>query len=301
MNKLTNLFLKTVVILSAVNASISHAAEGGSSQYLPGFYGDFGMGITPESGTYLSNFFGYNWAENQDYESSLLFELPGIMHVTEQKVLGGTYWFGFFPYALRNTFTDKTGGGRRELEGAGAGDMYGVPVLLSWKWKELSFLAFEGIVMPTGSYSSDRLLNSGRNAWTFDQNFAITWSPDDGKYDLSLNFGYMVNTENKSTQYRTGDEIHVDYSAGYYVLPELGIGVTGSYYRQVTPDSGRGINGINPADTIEGEYSSIGPVINYTLKMGERDVTFTAKWLHEYDVNNHIPGDYAILRTNLKF
>jgi hypothetical protein len=30
-------------------------------------------------------------------------------------------------------------------------------------------------------------------------------------------------------------------------------------------------------------------------------VKFTAKWLHEFDVNNHLPGDYVIVRTSLGF
>ena len=295
--KITPFLLRATVVACLASSITANAAEYGSSQYLPGFYGDFGMATTPASGTYLSNFLGYNWAENKTDEATLLFELPGVMHVSETKILGGTYSAGFFPYVLRNTYTTKNDGIKREMERGGAGDMYGVPISLAWQWKELSFVAFEGIVVPTGAYDKDRLLNAGRNSWTFDNNFGVTWNPDDGKYDFSMMFGYMVNTENNATKYRTGDEIHVDYSAGYYVLPSLGIGVTGSYYRQVTADSGAGV----PADTINGEYSSIGPVITYTVKMGERDVSFSAKWLHEYDVNNHIAGDYAILRTGLKF
>ena len=291
--------LTPFLLLSALTCHVAHAAEYGSSQYLPGFYGDFGMGMTPESGTYLSNFAGYNWAGSSDNGSSLAFELPGVMHVSEQKILNGTYWFGFFPYALHATATSTVDGVKKEYARAGAGDMYAVPILLSWQWKELSFLAFEGIVVPTGAYDKDRYLNAGRNSWTFDNNFSATWSHHD--FDLSMTFGYMVNTENTATHYKTGDEVHLDYSAGYYFTPQFGLGVTGSYYRQVTNDSGRGINGINPAATIQGEYSSIGPVATYTLKMGDRDVNFSAKWLHEYDVNNHIPGDYVILRTGLKF
>ncbi len=107
------------------------------------------------------------------------------------------------------------------MERGGAGDMYGVPISLSWQWKELSFVAFEGIVVPTGAYDKDRLLNAGRNSWTFDNNFGVTWNPDDGKYDFSMMFGYMVNTENNATKYRTGDEVHVDYSAGYYIFYRL--------------------------------------------------------------------------------
>jgi hypothetical protein len=297
MKNLTKSVLKTTFIASLAFSNFTFAAEGGSSQYLPGFYGDFGMGMAGEPGTYLSNFFGYSWNEDATSESSLLFELPGVMHVSETKILGATYSAGFFPYVLRTTYTQKNNGIKREMERGGAGDMYAVPLALSWQWGELSFYAFEGIVVPTGAYDKNRALNAGRNTWTFDNNLSMTWSPDDGKYDLSLTFGYMVNTENHATNYRTGDEVHVDYSVGYYILPSLGVGVTGSYYRQVTPDSGTGV----PVGAIEGEYSSIGPVVTYTVKLGDRDVMFSAKWLHEYDVNNHVPYDYAILRTGFKF
>ena len=287
--------LKNLASFALICSATANAAENGGSQYLPGFYGDFGMGMTPESGTYLSNFAGYNWAGSSDNGSTLAFELPGVLHVSEQKILNGTYWFGFFPYALHTTATTTTDGVKKDYARGGAGDMYAVPILLSWQWKELSFLAFEGIVVPTGAYDKDRYLNAGRNAWTFDNNFSATWTHD--KFDLSMTFGYMVNTENTATHYKTGDEVHVDYSAGYYLTPEFGLGVTGSYYRQVKNDTGAGV----PVDAIAGEYSSIGPVATYTLKMGEKDVTFSAKWLHEYDVNNHIAGDYVIMRTILKF
>ncbi len=281
-------------LFMTISAS-SKAAEGGGSQYLPGFYGDFGMATTPAAGTYMSNFFGYNWAENKDAESSLLFELPGVLHITESKILGANYWFGFFPYALHTTYTDKATG--KEYGRGGAGDMYGVPAILSWKFDDLSIMTFEGIVPPTGAYSKDRILNAGRNSWTFDSNVGVTWSPDNGKYDLSLMFGYMVNTKNNATDYRSGDEVHIDWNVGYFLTDALGIGVGGSYYRQVTPDTGLGV----PLNTVEGEASTIGPVITYTMKMGEKDVSFSAKWLHEYDVNNHIPGDYVILRTVFGF
>ncbi|MEI6745958.1 MAG: transporter [Methylococcaceae bacterium] len=297
MKTLTKFLIQTSVVSFFSFSTPIMAAEGGSSQYLPGFYGDFGMATTPAAGNYLSNFFGYNWAGNDDNGSSLLFELPGLMRVTEQKVLGGTYSFGFYPYALHTTYNTTNNGVKKESARGGAGDMYAVPILLSWQWKELSFAAFEGIVVPTGAYDKNRDLNAGRNTWTFDNNFSMTWLPNDGEYDFSMTFGYMVNTENAATHYKTGDEVHLDYSAGYYLTSALGVGVTGSYYRQVKNDSGLGV----PENAISGEYSSIGPVINYTVKMGERDVNFSAKWLHEYNVNNHIAGDYAILRTSLQF
>jgi len=55
--KITKNLLKTIVITFLASSAIVNAAEYGSSQYLPGFYGDFGMAIGGASGTYLSNFF----------------------------------------------------------------------------------------------------------------------------------------------------------------------------------------------------------------------------------------------------
>jgi hypothetical protein len=98
--RITKTLFKTTIITFLASSTIVNAAEYGSSQYLPGFYGDFGMGMSGASGTYLSNFFGYNWAENKTDEATLLFELPGVMHVSETKILGGTYSAGFFPYVF---------------------------------------------------------------------------------------------------------------------------------------------------------------------------------------------------------
>ena len=123
---------KSILALFTYLCSSSlYAAEGGSSQYLPGFYGDFGMGTSSASGTYLSNFFGYNWASNSNNGSSnsLLFELPGIIHVTETKILNGTYTFGFYPYVLRSTYNTKVNNDKKEFERAGAGDMYRAVIL----------------------------------------------------------------------------------------------------------------------------------------------------------------------------
>jgi hypothetical protein len=285
-------FLCLELLTVCTLTQVVQAAESGGSSYLPGFYGDFGMATMPAPGNYLSNFWGYNTASNSTDNSNLTLELPGLVHVTDQNILGGRYWFGFYPYVLR---TESQSPGNHSTRG-GAGDMYALPIALSWQWQQLSLLIFEGVVVPTGTYQKERALNSGRNYWTFDQNLSLTWQPDES-YDFSLTLGYMVNTKNTDSQYRTGDEIHLDYFAGYYITKQLGLGVTGSYYRQVTPDTGSGV----PVDAVKGEASSIGLVVLYNARPFEHDVTFSTKWLHEYNVNNHIPGDYVIMRTTFAF
>ncbi len=297
--KTNTLWLSSLVSVTlTVSAPLSLAAENGGSSYMPGFYGDFGMALAPPTGTYLNNFGGYYAAGNDANGSDLAFELPGIISVTDKKIAGGKYWVGFFPYVLHTSYSSTAADGTNKQDSrGGAGDMYALPIALSWQWRELSILAFEGIVLPTGSFDKNRALNSGRNYWTFDNNLSLTWQPKDTSFDVSMTLGYMINTENPATNYRTGDELHYDYFAGYYLTSRFGLGVTGSYYRQITPDTGSGV----PAGLALAEYSSIGPALMYSVKMGSKDVTFAAKWLHEYDVNNHIAGDYAILRTMLAF
>ena len=48
--------LKCILLLGlALCSSPGHAAEGGSSNYLAGTYGDFGVALTPAPGFYVQN------------------------------------------------------------------------------------------------------------------------------------------------------------------------------------------------------------------------------------------------------
>ena len=48
--------LSCFCLLLVIMSTPCRATEDGSSNYLPGFYGDFAMGILPEKGVYFSNF-----------------------------------------------------------------------------------------------------------------------------------------------------------------------------------------------------------------------------------------------------
>lgn len=274
-----------------------NASENNNSNYVPGFYGDFGMALKQETGWYLDNFaMGYT-AVDADIRSNSVLELPGIGYATDTKIAGGSYALSIYPGVVyaENTYTKS--GSKPQSARVGAGDIYAIPIQLSWQFGEVSVLTFEGLSIPVGSYQKNRDLNAGLNYWTFDSNISVTWQPDNGNYDFSLNLGYMVNTENTATHYRTGDELHLDYMVGYYLTEKLGAGITGTYYKQIIPDSGSGAT----VDAVQGESSSIGPILMYTVRLDGRAVNFSAKWLHEYNVNNHAPGDYAIVRTTFNF
>lgn len=281
--------IKYCFFLPVVFSTALKATEGGGSNYLPGFYGDFAMAVMPEEGTFFNNFFAAY--QDPSGQTGTLLEMPGILHATGQKFLGGNYIIGVYP-ALVATKDHSNG---NDMNRFGMGDAYLIPVALNWQRGCLSVLTFEGIVAPIGYYEKGAL-SAGRNIWTFDHILSLTWQlPADN--ELSITLGYMNNLKNQATNYRTGNEFHFDYMLGHYVKPELAVGVTGTHYRQTTADRA-------PASILAAEYSeasSIGPVLMFTPHIAARDVTISLKWLHEFNVQGRAAQDYLVWRLFMPF
>lgn len=280
---------RNFIIYLALYSINSAATEFGGSNYLPGFYGDFAMAQLPDHGTYFNNFFAAYQDINGD--TGTLLEMPGVMHISEYKILDGHFVAGIYPGVLASK--DHTGS--NSFERVGLGDFYIQPAGMSWNYEKFSAMLFEGIVAPTGRYEKGDF-NTGRNYWTFDHNLLLTWRlPLDT--EVSLGLGYMNNTKNPATDYHSGDEFHLDYTAAYYFSPSVGLGIAGSYYQQVDKDTA-------PGDTViadSGEASTLGPAILYTPKINNEDITISLKWLREFNVSGRLPQEYLICRLFMSF
>lgn len=277
--------MKCLGVLLSCFSAFALATEGGGSNYLPGFYGDFAMGTMPEKGTYFTNFI--TAYQDKTSQSATLIELPSIVQVTDHKILGGNYIFGIYPgiNITKNAAIDRIS----------SADAYLMPLAINWQWERFSLLYYEGIIAPTGYYEKGGL-STGRNIWTFDHILSLTWQlPADNEFSTTL--GYMNNLKNYATQYRSGDEIHFDYLLGHYFSPSLALGIAGSYYRQVSADHA-------PVDilaSIPSEAASIGPALMFTPRLMQRDITIAVKWLHEYHVQGRIAQDYLVCRVVFGF
>jgi hypothetical protein len=280
------------LILAAILAwswSGARASEGGGSNYLPGFYGDFAMAVMPDQGTFLNNFF----AAYRDGAGNTpgFVEMPGILHVTPYRFLGARYLVGLYPGLMG--LLDRSGDDQHGR--VGLGDFYVIPAALNWRWEKFAILAYEGIVAPTGRYQKGEL-NSGRNVWTFDHILSLSWTLPAGN-ELSVTLGYMNNLENSATHYRSGDEFHLDYLLGHYFRDDLALGIAGSVYQQVTSDRA----GTSLTVAPDSEAATIGPTLMYTPHWGGRDVTLSLKWLHEFNVKGRPAGDYLVWRAFVEF
>lgn len=82
-----------------------------------------------------------------------------------------------------------------------------------------------------------------------------------------------------------------------YFSETFAVGLHGFYLKQITGDSGDGA----VLGGFKGEAAGIGPAALWTLKSDKIDVTFIAKWLHEYGTQNRLEGDYASVGFAVSF
>ncbi len=139
----------------------------------------------------------------------------------------------------------------------GVGDLTLAPLLLGWHGQRLHQMAGLELILPTGDYDSQKPVNLGRNTKQLAALYGITWLP--GKWESSARLRYGVNARNGATDYRSGDELTVEFSVGYKFVPTWSAGVNGYLYRQLSDDrqAGQRVNG----DGNRAAVNAIGPYV----------------------------------------
>ena len=282
--------------------------EGGYSNYLPGFYGDLALAVAPPDGVSIRNDFYLYSADGSgsirsgqielEADLTLKYEYLTILYKPGFKLLGGEVAFGITP-SVGHMDIDASiqgFGGALDIEDShlGVGDVT-LTTNLYWNSGNFNFLWANYIVAPVGSYDADDIANTGLNYWTFETDVAATYFNQDTGQDYSVVVGYGYNTENNDTDYKTGDEFHVDLALNQFLTESFGIGINAFFFRQLSGDSGDGaiLGGF------KGEASGIGPAIYYQRKVFNHDVAFTLKWLSEFEVENRLEGDHIFASFQL--
>lgn len=302
--------LGTLGILCGERAA--QAAEGASSHYLPGTAGDFGYALTPAPGVQLANIL---WIQSGSVDTAvlqgnvelgldltLILDLAAGYYTFEDKVFGATYTAGIVvPFGWAELEAGVTGpAGRttsRSADSFNLSDIAFTPVQLNWSTGDFYFKLSETIIAPTGGYSTDRFVNLGRNYWSFDTNVAFTWFNQDTGTEVSAQPGIMFNTQNNATDYQTGTEFHVDFTANQFLAPTFAVGLRGYYYQQVTGDSGSGAR----LGDFKSESLGLGPGFIWTPAFAEGRLAISGKWLHDLHAENRFDSDYGLVTVAWKF
>jgi hypothetical protein len=159
------------------------------------------------------------------------------------------------------------------------------------------FKLAETIIAPTGQYSVNKVVNLGRNYWSFDTIAATTWFDPDKGLAFSIQPGLMINTKNSDTDYRTGTEFHLDLTLNQFLSEGLAVGIRGYWYQQISGDSGAGAL----LGDYKGESLSAGPGFVWIPKFGAGKLTVLGKWLHDFSATNRFESDYLTLTASWKF
>jgi hypothetical protein len=304
-------FTSAILVSIPLAATQVHSAEGGYSNYLPGAYGDFGMALAPPDGWTLRNDLYYYTADadetvrsgrvEADVELDILMNMTSVFYKTDFTLFGGQYVAGVaIPWVRADIEAGiELGPIRQEIDASdsGLGDVTLIPLALYWNEGRYHWAFTHSIVTPTGDYDADNDVNPGLNYWSFDTNFALTYLNEETGKDLSFNLGYIYNTENDDTDYQTGQELHLDFVFNQFLSESFAIGLHGFYLKQITGDSGSGAL----LGDFKAEAAGVGPAAMWSRAVGDQEVVFIAKWIHEFHAERRLEGDHFYLSFALSW
>jgi outer membrane protein OmpA-like peptidoglycan-associated protein len=295
-------------VVAALLPGVTLGAEGNSSSYLQGTYGDFGAAMSPHS--YWRNDVIYYPAStgsrpisgglDPGFDQDLWMDRLTLGGFWDSEFLGGKAGLEVqIPYVFDLTVAQFPGGPPFDSFASPRDHAFGDPVIrpqLAWgsgpHYSRLSL----GIVVPLGTHDDSRVVSVGRNYWSFDPSFAYTYLSESG-WDLSATAGVMVNLENhlSGPNYTTGDEAHVDALFGKHFNDNFAFGIVGYWYDQINDDEGP-----NPPP-LEAEYQSDGWGYGPAFMFGNKNVSVVAKWLHDEYADNRLDGDLYMLSFVARF
>ncbi len=140
---------------------------------------------------------------------------------------------------------------------------------------------------PTGNFDPTRLSQTGLNRPALDLRGAYTYLGLQTGLEVTGALGVTLNSLNTVTNYQSGAELHFEWAVNEHFPFGLGAGVGGYFYQQVTNDHGSG----DQFGAFRGRVAAVGPLLSYALKAGAQEVDFSARWFHEFDVENRVRGD----------
>jgi hypothetical protein len=288
------LALAALAALGAV-VPVAQATENGGSTYPAAE--NYLMGAAPPPGFYVLGYGNvYSSTTLKDGNSNTI-AIPGFkvnvnvavarfVWSTDKQVMGGNL--------LVHTIIPMVDLTTSTMHKTGIGDItVGAGVAFHHSQSLHSVIALD-VVAPTGSYSvADGASNIGRNYTSVQPTYLVSYINPTG-FNGDFKVTYNANQKNSSTQYQSGDELFVDYSAGYGLGNGWTVGVGGYWTQQVADDTGSGAT--SGANRKAG--SAIGPSVRY---MSPNHWFVTAKFQQEQNMRNTTEGSAFWIKGLIPF
>ncbi len=225
-----------------------------------------------------------------------------LLYVTPWKLFGGRYTAGVaLPFAyVDTTVTVEAKGPKRKASltrsdsSFGLSDMVILPVILGWDSGYFHWNTGLGIYAPTGEYSPGDLAPLGKGFWSFEPFAGVTYLNEKFGQEVSVGAAWAINTTNPQTDYRSGDQLNLEWLVSQHLPNGFSVGVTGYYYQQVTGDSGSGAK----SGAFRAQSVAIGPTIGFTWK---DNLAINAQWFYEVISQNNFQGNVVSVNASWTF
>ncbi|MGH6799891.1 MAG: SphA family protein [Methylocella sp.] len=140
---------------------------------------------------------------------------------------------------------------------------------------------------PTGNFNPNRFSLTSLNHPALDLKGDYTYLSLQTGLEVTGALGLTLNAPNTATHYQSGEELHFEWAVNQHFPFGLAAGVGGYFYQQVTDDHGSGAT----FGAFRGRVAAVGPLLSYALKAGAQEVDFSARWFHDFAVQNRFRGD----------
>ncbi|MEO6353849.1 MAG: transporter [Burkholderiaceae bacterium] len=291
---LVGLAMSSIVVHQAANAT-----EGGGSIYPMGAE-SFLTGALPPAGFYTLLYANHYSADKLkdnngdtiplDFKVTANAIVPRFIWVTDKKLFGGQVGHALL-VPLVNLDVNVNGVGQSK---SGIGDIDITALVLGYHHSpNLHSIFGLDIMAPTGRYNKNDMANIGRNYWAIQPVYTASYI-DPAGWNADFKMMLDFNFKNTDTNYKSGHELHVDYSVGYGFKQNWVAGVGGYAYKQLTTDEQNGVKVPNN----KGQAFAIGPSIKYDNGKG---MFIMAKWQKEMNVENRPEGNAFWIKALLPF
>ncbi len=210
-----------------------------------------------------------------------------MVWVTNQQVGGGQLAF----HAIAPLLDVKFRANGMTFKSSGLGDLTFGAALGFHHSPEFHQVVGLDVYAPTGDYDKNDPSSLGKNYWTFQPVWALTYMQPKG-FNADLKLMYDINRRNSDTNTRSGQALHADYAAGWGLGNGWVVGVGGHMFQQVQDDSGPN-SAMGKARAV-----GLGPSIRYA---NDKGFLFTLKWQKEFSVRNRPEGQQLMAKMTIPF
>jgi hypothetical protein len=262
------LLVCTVTTFVPLVNSVAFATENGASVYPVGVETVL-PALTPhQGGTMLyeySAFYEANEVVNsagaavpEEFKLRVVANAFRIVHNWKLQVLGGTVNSAIaVPLVYEDLHIIPGKFGKFSISNVDVGVFQ-----VAYAHKDLHWYVGGDVWLPGAAYSPNDILNVGQHNFATGPVGAVTYLPKRGNWEASSKFQYIVNFNDVTTRYRSGNEFTWEYAGMRQINHKIAVGANGFVYRQTTDDLQNGVivDGGN-----RGRDVAIGPEVRFHL------------------------------------